>query len=323
MATINTVCGPIPADRLGRTLMHEHLVSGMAGWEQDTLAPGPSRRALVALCIDRVEELKANGYQSMVDPCPNDLGRDLDLMREVSARTSFHIIAATGFYNETFGGNAYWRMKAMLFPDFVDRLSDLMIHELTDGHDGVKPGVIKLATGAAPMTTYEHKVFEAGARASIATGTPITTHTEGVFGDQQLALLKSLGVPAHRVLIGHCCESNDFDYLDALIDEGCYVGFDRFGYESICSDDQRIESFLRVWHRGACSQTVLSHDSVWCLRGEMLPKHFVEQMAATSHPMHINRVILPRLKAAGLSVADIDHLFIDNPRRYFETAGAK
>ena len=87
MATINTVCGPIPADRLGRTLMHEHLVSGMAGWEQDTLAPGPSRRALVALCIDRVEELKANGYQSMVDPCPNDLGRDLDLMREVSART--------------------------------------------------------------------------------------------------------------------------------------------------------------------------------------------------------------------------------------------
>ena len=45
--TIATVAGLIPAARLGRTLMHEHLAVGFPGWRTDYLAAGPALRDLV------------------------------------------------------------------------------------------------------------------------------------------------------------------------------------------------------------------------------------------------------------------------------------
>jgi phosphotriesterase-related protein len=316
--TITTVAGPIARQDLGKTLMHEHLVVGFAGWEQDRLAPGPTRRELVALCVERIEELKAAGYRSMVDPCPNDVGRDVDLMGEVAARTGFNIIAATGFYHEAMGANAHWRIKAAYDPDFVDRLAELMIRELTDGVDGgVKPGVIKLATGTGAMTDYEEKVFRAGAKAALATDTPITTHTEAVLGDAQLDLLTGLGVPAHRIIIGHCCGSRDHHYHMALARAGAYVGFDRFGVEDICSDEDRTVSLVKVIEAGGVGRTIVSHDSVWCLRGNPLPAEVMAKLAQTHTPLRFERVIAPRLQELGVSPAQIETLLVDNPRRYF------
>jgi len=311
--------GQVRPEDLGKTLMHEHLLCAMGGWELDTSASGPDRRDLLAMCVDRVQELQAHGYRAMVDPCPNDLGRDLDLMGEVSARTGFTIIAATGMYNDTGGTNAYWRMKALLNADFVDRLADLMIAELTDGVGGIRPGIIKLATGYGAMTDYERKVFAAGAKAAQATGTPITTHTEGVLGDEQLALLREHGVAPQGVIIGHSCQSTNAAYLDGLAAAGAYLGFDRFGIEEICSDGHRIESLLRLFRQGASEQLIVSQDTVWCLRGAALPPPMAEVMAR-HEPLHVERVIIPRLREAGLSQADIDTLLIANPRRFFEQA---
>jgi len=90
------VAGPIPAARLGHTLMHEHLAVGFPGWWTDYLGAGPAFRDLVFKCVDRIEELKSAGFSSLLDPCPSDMGRDVDLMGEVAARTGFNIIFATG-----------------------------------------------------------------------------------------------------------------------------------------------------------------------------------------------------------------------------------
>ena len=35
---VNTVLGPIEAEQLGRTLMHEHLQYGFTGWQGDLLS---------------------------------------------------------------------------------------------------------------------------------------------------------------------------------------------------------------------------------------------------------------------------------------------
>jgi phosphotriesterase-related protein len=317
---ITTVTGQIAPEALGKTLMHEHLVVGFAGWEQDRLAKGPDRRELVAICVDRIEELKAAGYRSLVDPCPNDVGRDVDLMGEVSTITGFNIIAATGFYNEAMGANVHWRIKSST-PDFVDHLAELMISELTDGVDGgVRPGIIKLATGHGAITDYEDKVFQAGAKASLATGAPITTHTEAVLGDVQLQRLTALGVPAHRIIIGHCCGSRDHHYHMALAHGGAYVGFDRFGVEDICSDADRVASLVQLVGAGAIRHAIVSHDSVWCLRGNPLPADVVARMALTHTPLRFERAIAPQLEALGVTSAQIETMLVDNPRRYFSGA---
>jgi phosphotriesterase-related protein len=119
---INTATGKIAADALGRTLMHEHLVIGLTGWQSDTRIAAPDRRSMIAACIDRVEELRDAGFSTLVDPCPNDLGRDVDLIGEVAARTGFNIIFATGLYNESRGGSFYWNRAFGADPD-ADRRS--------------------------------------------------------------------------------------------------------------------------------------------------------------------------------------------------------
>src|SRR5688572_8281261 len=177
--TIQTVTGPIRPDQLGPTLMHEHLAVGYPGWESDTLRPGPDAAERFAVCVDRIQELQALGFRTLVDPCPNDLGRDVDLMAKVAQRTGFQIVCATGLYKEAEGGAAYWHMRGRFAPA-VDAMAELFERELTTGigTTGVRAGIIKVATGPGRMSEYEAAVFQAAARAAVATGAPITTHTD-------------------------------------------------------------------------------------------------------------------------------------------------
>ena len=57
--------------------------------------PGPSRSERVLRCVDRIEEMKGLGITALLDPCPSDLGRDVELMAEVAQRTRFQLICAT------------------------------------------------------------------------------------------------------------------------------------------------------------------------------------------------------------------------------------
>jgi phosphotriesterase-related protein len=316
---VNTAAGAISLDVLGKTLMHEHLLIGFPGWESDTTQHDRSRRDVTAICVDRISELKAAGFSSLLDPCPNDLGRDVALMAEVSAKTSFNIVFATGLYHQHFGGAAYWLFRQLYDPDIESRLSELFITELTEGvgATGIKAGVIKVATHNPPFKDYEKMVFRAAARASNETGAPITTHTEAVLGDEQIALLTDLGVPAHKIIVGHSCGTSDNKYHKAIVDGGAYIGFDRFGLEAIAPDAARVEALVKLVQQGYQSQLIVSHDCVWCWRGLHVPPKLTEQRMAQHGSLRFTRVIAPLLLKAGLSSAQINAMLVDNPRRYF------
>jgi phosphotriesterase-related protein len=311
---IATVTGSIAPAELGRTLVHEHVVTGLPGWESDTLAPGYTRRELLARAKDRIAELQAVGIRTIVDPCPADLGRDVELSAELSQATGFPIIAATGLYNESAGGSVYWKFRTAR-GDAAKIMADAFIRELTVGigQTEIRAGIIKVATNLGQITRYERSVLEAAARASLATGAPITTHTdEGQLGEEQQALLTSWGVPAHRIIIGHSCGSADHAYHARLAGNGSYLGFDRFGLEQLTSDDTRVASILKLIGAGHGGSVVVSHDTVWCWRGAPLTPNPLWE------PTHFSRRIVPKLRAGGASDAQIEALLVDNPRRFFE-----
>ncbi len=316
---INTATGPLDLKDLGRTLMHEHLVVGFPGWDSDTGVSSPGFHEMTAVCVDRVAELKDAGFASLLDPCPNDLGRDVELMAEVSSRAGFNIIFATGLYHQALGGSAYWSVKFATDPDAEHRLGDLFIRELTQGvrDTGIKAGVIKVGTSAPPFTDYERTVFRAAARACVATGAPITTHTDAVLGDEQVAYLTKLGVPPHKIIVGHSCGSAEHDYHLKIVQSGAYVGFDRFGYETIQPDAVRVESLSKLLRAGFDRQIVISHDSVWCWKGKLLTDEMLSAVEATGMQMRFTRVIRPMLKAAGVGDDQLERMLADNPRRYF------
>ena len=321
--TVQTVTGAVSVDDLGVTLMHEHLLIGYPGWEANTLEPGPSRDEIIAVAVDKIASMQAVGVRSMLDPCPNDLGRDVELAAEVSSRTGFNIICATGLYKEDEGGAAHWHFTRSLGQG-VNAMARLFIHELTVGigDTGIRAGIIKVATGHGQITPYEYDVLEAAALAAVETGAPITTHTDqGTMGEEQQAFLMEKGVPAHRIIIGHSCGSADHDYHMRLLDKGSYLGFDRFGLDILAPDEQRVQSLVALLHKSREQQIVVSHDSVWCTRGKPYPDELLAgiDLDVLFNPTHFHRHIIPRLLDAGVTQQQIDTMLVENPRRFFSS----
>lgn len=317
--TIATVTGTIRPDELGRTLMHEHLLIVQPGSEADTVNPGPDAAERFARCVDRIEQLKSLGFSSMVDPCPSDLGRDVELMAKVAQKTGFQIICATGLYKQSEGSYPYWKLREN-FGSTIGAMAEIFVRDIVEGigGTGVRAGIIKVATGPGEMTDYERGVFEAAALASIETGVPITTHTdEGSVGDLQQRVLSAHGVPPHRIVIGHSCGTSDHDYHMGIARDGSYLGFDRFGLELLHPDEERVASLVKVIAAGAGDRVVVSHDSVWCWRGRPFPPEVEAAAIQRWNPTHFSTSIVPQLKDRGVTDEQIDALLLDNPRRFF------
>jgi phosphotriesterase-related protein len=315
MKSINTVTGTMTAEQLGTTLMHEHLLIGWAGWELDCAAPKFERRAAFKNAVDRLKELKDLGLQSFVDPCPMDIGRDVNFMAEVAEASGVRIVCATGLYKEDLGNTAYFKQRS------VDEIAEVYSSEITKGigNTGIKAGIIKCATGKGQVTKYEESCLRAAARAHLRTGAPITTHTEdGTMGREQLDIFAAEGVDLQRVIIGHSCGSADLGYHRDMLDRGCFLGFDRFGLDFLHPDKLRLAALIGLLGVGYEKQIVLSHDSVWCWlgRGLDLPPE-TAKLIENWKPTHVFQNILPALKRAGVSEEKIRAMLVDNPRCYF------
>ena len=314
---VQTVLGPCDAADLGVALMHEHLMIGWPGWEMDAAAPAFDRSGARAMCVERMLELKELGMATLVDPCPMDLGRDVELMAEVAQAARINVICATGLYKEDQGAAAYFKFRTAL-GDVVSEMTESFVKELTDGigATGIKAGIIKVATGAHQITAYERAVLTAAARAHKATGVPITTHTEeGTMGREQLEIFAAEGVELSRVIVGHSCGSADLHYHVDMLDRGAYLGFDRFGLEMIHSDRLRLAALIGLVGIGFAHRIVLSHDSVWCWRGR--PLQIPTALMPNWQPTHVFKRILPALREAGVGDEKITAMMRDNPRRYF------
>jgi phosphotriesterase-related protein len=314
---IQTVLGPISADQLGTTLMHEHLLIGWPGWENDAVARSTPRKEMVKLCVDRMLELKGLGLQTFLDPCPMDLGRDVELMAEVAQASGVNVICATGLYKEDQGATPYFKFRSQ-FSDITAEMAESFHKELSDGigATGIKPGILKVATQAHRISPYEDSVLRAASRVAKQTQTPITTHTdEGTMGREQLDIFAAEGVDLRGVIIGHSCGSADLRYHVDMLDRGCVLGFDRFGLEILQPDRLRLASLIGLLGIGFHDQIVLSHDSVWCWRGRELP--LPESVVPNWKPTHVFQHIVPALREAGVPQAKIDAMLVGNPRRFF------
>lgn len=327
MESIQTVTGPVRIADLGKTLVHEHLLIGYPGWFMDALAPRFVRADALAKGVDRLQELRDLGVSTFLDPCPMDLGRDVEFMAEVAERSKMQIICTTGAYKENEG--LTYTFGALP----VEEITRIYVKELTEGigSTGIRAGLIKVATGAPAISDYERKLLTAAGRAAAEVGCPIITHTDDArCGSEQIALLTEQGVPPHRILVGHSDGRDDHDYHKSLADRGAYVGFDRFGIETFISDERRVDSVKKMIDAGYVRSVCLSHDSTcagWLGRPVFGGKLLLtpEQIAAALpewNATHLFRNIIPRLLELGATEGDIETMLVENPRRYFEGAEA-
>ncbi len=312
---VNTVLGPVPAEKLGFTLTHEHITLSTIGWEVDTTV-SKDRRPIVKKALEQVKPLKALGISTIVDCSTPDLGRDVDTLKAVSEASGINIIATSGFYMELRGIPLHFRRRSL------DQVAEHFVNEIEKGIAGtdVKAGIIKCATGHGKVTELEEMVFRAAARAAKATGVPITTHTtEGTMGKEQLDIFQAEGMDLSHVIIGHCCESADVMYHRSLMDRGANIGFDRISIENRIPDAVRATSLIGLIGAGYADRLVLSHDIVCCMKDGhriMLPPHELEQFLGRNLDILCKKFI-PMLKKGGVSDASVRQMTTSNVARIF------
>lgn len=320
--TINSVRGPISANELGTTLVHEHFIFGYPGFQGDITCGPFDREAAFKTCVDTVEEVKNYGLKTVIDATPNDCGRDPEFLRDVAEKTGINIICSSGFYYEGEGAPAYFKQRSGM-SDINPEVYEMMKKEVTDGigNTGIKAGVFKLASSKGQITDYETVFFKAAARVSKEEGIPIITHTqEGTMGPEQAALLISEGADPRRIMIGHIGGSTDIGYFLKVLDQGAYISFDRLGLQGIVGcpmDSTLVACIIGLIGAGYADRIMLSHDFIlhWLGRPLAFPEAALA-LVADWNWSHVFKDIVPLLKQGGVSDEQINMMLVENPQRF-------
>ncbi len=316
MPQVPTVTGSIDTADLGPTLMHEHVFVlsseilqnyGESYWDtEERIADG----------VAKLNDLAARGVRSIVDPTVIGLGRYLPWVQRVAEQVDLQIVAATGLYTYN-DVPFYFHYRGFLFDTDPDPMVEMFVKDITEGiaDTGVKAGIIKCATDVDGLTPGVERVLRACARTHRQTGVPITTHTDaGTFrGRDQQRVFEEEGVDLSRVVIGHCGDSTDLDYLTELMDAGSTIGMDRFGLDLLLPFEERVATVATLCERGYADRMVLAHDAACHI------DWFDDPVRAAMAPnwvyTHIHDDVLPALLEKGVTQSQIDQMLVDNPRR--------
>ena len=314
---INAVTGPIHAEDLGFTLMHEHIMvcaGGLYRSYPDLLGPNREERAIAAL-----KEAKATGIDTFVDATTFDLGRDPELLRRVSAASGVNIVNVTGWWLDV--------------PRFIRNVSPKQmarefVRDIEEGFRGtdVKAGLLKCAADFEGVTPDLEIMARAVARAHNDTGVPIMVHSypTGQVARRQIAIFKEEGVDLERVKIDHSNDTTDTEYLKWILDQGCFLGLDRYPGHLV-SPHMRTVTMKALIDDGYAERLCPAHDCI-CLHilneraDGSLPEEHALALRNPDGFLYMHRHVIPDLRDLGVGDDTIDTLFVDNPKRFF--AGA-
>jgi phosphotriesterase-related protein len=322
--TVETARGPVDTAALGKVLMHEHvfLLSHEFHVNYPDVVDFDEERE-VAAAVERLDELAATGIGTIVDLTVVGIGRDVRLVRRVAEQTTLNIVVATGYYTFTDLPTFVHARAGVGRTPAADLLAEWFVADITDGiaRTGVRAGILKCATDQQGVTPDVETTLRAVARAHRQTGVPISTHTHPATrrGLEQQDVFEEEGVDLARVVIGHSGDTDDLEYLEALIARGSYLGMDRFGLYGILSKEARVATVAALCRRGHADRMVLSHDANCVI--DWYPSEHWGHMGEW-HYCHIGRDVIPLLLDAGVTEDDLTTMLVDNPRRIFERTGS-
>jgi phosphotriesterase-related protein len=314
MSIVNSVLGPLDTKDLGFTLMHEHVISqGFVAQNYPELF-GPR---FMDRIISGITEARKGGVDTIVDATPFDLGRDVSVLAEVSRRTGVNIIACTGWWMD---------LPSYIAGHSPDLFADLFVREIEVGiaGTGIKAGILKSAADFGGVTTAGGIMLRAVARAHRRTGVPIMLHSYAPehVARQQLAILKEEGVELRRVAVDHVNDTKDIEYLTWLLDQGCYLGMDRYPGLNL-SARARTDTLKLLIDAGRIDQLLPSHDCSLANPVSFYPPD-VQESIEKGNPygyLYIKKVVLSQLREMGVPEDVINTLCVNGPRRFFEGTG--
>ena len=353
---VMTVKGPIDPERLGITLMHEHLF--MAGvfegrdkpdrfvpatesaiwYEKVTLEnvhhhhkqEGAIGDAVVLkdekMATAEITEFLNWGGSTVVDVTPIGVSRDPRALFRISIATSLNIVMGCSWYG----------VKS--HPDDMDErtveeLTDEIVRDITVGvgDTGIKAGIIgEVGIGGNPLKPNEIKIMKASARASRATGAPITLHWGGL-GREKLELASVIdgeGGELTRTIYGHSdLMAHNMPLMLEVLKTGAYIQFDLLGRPGVSLSWGPLSSGTEnpwPYYKTDSGTALVAYAIVKLIKEGYGDKILISQDVCEKPQLKayggtgysfILETFLPHLRTLGLSEEDINKIVVENPKR--------
>ncbi|MDR2567276.1 MAG: hypothetical protein LBC97_14680 [Bifidobacteriaceae bacterium] len=300
-SVIRTTAGDRPPEEFGVVLFHEHI-----HYSQDFLVrlrgdpPAPGFH-LDDLGLMEGEMLSARdaGVTLIVDAGHDDMGRDVGVVRTLAERTGMPFVLGGGFY-----------LQQVYPPRVAQRTEGELTAEMLKAAAEERWGILGEIGTSGTITADERKVLRAVAAVQRASGLSIITHTEceGLAALEQLAVLEDAGADPARVVIGHLGGLPDISVHERIVARGASVGFDRVSRENNPADDIRqARQVSALAEAGWLDRIFVSGD-----QGSL-----VGDLVASGGPGYAKpwTIFARALAHVGMSDAEIQAIFVDNPRR--------
>ncbi len=304
MSSIQTVTGRIDANQLKAAYVHEHLYTLAT---PEVLAENASMELSDLPKISQDLELfKQAGGNLIVEVTTVDYGRDLSKLKELSEMSGVFVVGTAGFNKGTYN-------RSYLENRNAEDVAKELITEIQTGIDGVKPGILKIGTSKDSIQPWELTGLHAISIAHLATGIPITTHTQnGTMANEQLDLFASFGVKPSSVILGHMDQNPNFELHEKLIDRGAFLGYDSIPKTKYNTKERAIDFIIKLAKIYKHTQILLSGD----FARQSYFKGFggkpgLDSLLVEFKPELRNRLIEANLDADRI----IEDLFTNNPRR--------
>jgi len=334
---IETVLGPVSAEDLGVTSMHDHLLIDARMLHGPADEPPPAgdrvtienlgflRWNLLALpdnlVLDDPELAAAElgyaaalGQRSVVDLTSWGLGARPAQLPPIARASGMHVIAGCGVYLD--------RPHPSWVAELDDQaLADRFLTSLLDELDGAgfRAGLLGVIGTGEPLATSEQRVLEAAAAAAGATGAPLTVRLDPAAkrGLAMLELLASAGCAAAQVTFGNVDEFLDPGYLFELAEAGATLEW-CFGNEATYrpgfrdpSDHERLDVLVALlWARPELAAQCVLGCSVWT-------KTQLRRYGGMGYD-HLLRRIVPELRRRGIDDDSVEQMLVRNPARMLD-----
>ena len=304
---VQTVLGRIDPAELGWTLPHEH--TAIALWHIANRWDYWELRRDEPLIVEELAAFKAAGGGALVDLTLDGVGRDPAWLARLARQTGLHLVMGSGWYR-----GAHYPAEALIDRRSVDSLADEMVRDATEGvgETGIRSGIIgEIGTDKPWLSAQEERVHRAAARAARRTGLAITTHAvQSTVGLDQLTVFEAEGADLSRVVVGHADSNPSLDYHVAIVERGATVEFDFLGMSFTAlerhGEGRIVDNLRELLARGHVERILLSQDV--CHDSQL-------RRYGGNGYTYLAETFLPRLRAAGVSDAEIRTITVDNPRR--------
>jgi phosphotriesterase-related protein len=302
---IMTVNGPIPSNKMGTTLTHEHILVDFIGADLTD-----EMRWDKGKVFDRVmpflSQIKKMGCKTFIECTPAYLGRDPILLKLLSFSSGLNILTNTGYYG---AGNDKF-LPPQAFTESADLIAARWIREWYYGieESGARPGFIKIGVGSGSLSDLHKKLVIAAGKTHLQTGMVIASHTgPAIPAFEQLEILKQQGVSPEAFIWVHAQSEKDLNNHIKAASMGAWISFDGLNNDNV---EDYVKMIKNMKENKLLKKVLLSHDAGWYRPGE---ENGGEFRGFTT----LFEKLCPMLRNEGFSKREIHQLLVINPAAAF------